>query len=221
MAASINSNVEVFSQCSVGTMLPFAERALASACLLEPPGAALALRLPASSLNVGLNEEFGLVVNLANPGGAIARGVRLETTLPASVALVSADTGGAACTFASPRIICEPGDLEVDAGVSIEHRLRATAAGTHDISILASAEQVVPDSVTARITATAPTPPPQPASSSGGGGSSIGLVALLAACLAWTTALRRRRPRPRRCRAAAGSLAEGYSPASNASARTQ
>jgi hypothetical protein len=200
MAASINSNIELFSQCSVGTMLPFAERALASACLLEPPGAQLALTLPASSLNVGLNAEFGLVVNLANPGGAIARGVQLETTLPASVTLISADTGGAACTFESPRIICEPGDLEVDAGISIEHRLRATATGTHDISILANAEQLAPASATVRVTATAPTPAPQqPASGSGGGGGgggSIGLVVLLAVCLAWTTALRRRHPRP-------------------------
>ena len=181
MAANISSNFTSFSQCSLDTMLPYAQAALNAGCLLAATSADVAVDLPVEALDVTVDQDFNLVVNVRNLGSLNATDVGLESTLPAGIVLVTADTGGAACTLQNAVIVCQLGTLAADEGVSIEHRLRASSAGTRDISIAASSNEDssgVNNLATARVTATAPPPPTAPASS--GGGGAIGLPWLLA-----------------------------------------
>ncbi len=197
MAASISTNATTFSQCSLDTMLPYAQAALAAGCLLPASSADVAVALPVSSLNVTVNQDFSLVVNVTNEGSLDATDVRLETTLPAGIELVTADTDGAACTLQNAVIVCELGTLAADEGVSIEHRLRASSAGTRDISIAASSNEDSSGTnnlTIARVTATAPPPPPPsppPAPAGTGGGGAIGLPWLLVLGLMMGVAARR------------------------------
>ncbi|MCC5868180.1 MAG: hypothetical protein JJU27_06680 [Gammaproteobacteria bacterium] len=194
MAASISTNAETFSQCSLDTMLPYAQNALAAGCLLPASSADISVSLPVSELDVTVNQDFSLRVDISNLGTLDATDVTLRTTLPTGIALVTADTGGAACTLNNADIVCELGDLSADAGVSIEHRLRASSAGARDISIAATSNEDSSGTnnlATARVTATAP-PPPPPAPASSGGGGAIALPWLLALGLMLGFAARRR-----------------------------
>lgn len=181
MAASINTSATEFSQCSLDTMLPYARNALNAGCLLPASSADVAVSLPVSELDVTVNQDFNLRVDISNLGTLDATDVTLRTTLPTGIVLVTADTGGAACTLNNADIVCELGELSADAGISIEHRLRASSAGARDISIEARSNEDSSGTnnlATARVTATAPPPPPAPASS--GGGGAIALPWLLA-----------------------------------------
>ncbi len=200
MAASINTNATTFSQCSLDTMLPYAQAALAAGCLLPATSADVAVELPVDALDVTVNEDFDLVVNVTNAGSLEATEVTLESTLPAGIVLVTADTGGAACTLQGATIVCELGVVAAEAGVSIEHRLRANSSGVRDISIAVSSNEDSSGTnnlATARVTATAPAPPPPPpppppAPASTGGGGAIGLPWLLALGVMFGMAVRHR-----------------------------
>lgn len=202
MATRLGVGVTEFSACSLDTMLPFAERALAAGCLLDATLAEVAVVLPVTSVSVQVGAPFSFSIDVRNNGTVALERVRLETQVPAGLTVASADTGGAACTVEGARIRCELGPLEVSAGRRIEHRLQATAVGTYRLDFSASADAALTEA-TASATVVAQAPPPAP--EGGGGSPGAPLLLLLGLALALDRCVRLSRgrtggarPRPRR-----------------------
>ena len=197
MAARLSTAAREFSGCSVQTMLPYAQRALEQGCLLSIAAADLALDVPATSVQATIDSDFEVVANLRNLGSLGLTGVRLETSLPQGVSVVSADTGGSACTVADTLIECSVGTLEVGEASRITHSLRVTAAGSYPLALAASSNEDAGGSnsqSTVTVSATAPPPVNPPSAQSSGGGGGIGLPGLL--LLAMALLLSRRRACP-------------------------
>ncbi len=202
MATRLGVGVTEFSACSLDTMLPFAERALAAGCLLDASFAELAVVLPVTSVSVQVGTPFTLGIDVRNSGTAVLESVQLETLVPAGLTVTSADTGGAACTVEGTLIRCELGALDVEAGRRIEHRLRATTAGNYRVDFSASAA-AAPADAAASATVVAQAPPPPPEGGGGSPGAPLVLLLTLALALERFARLSRRwprggRPRPQR-----------------------
>jgi hypothetical protein len=182
MAARLSTGVEEFSGCSVDTMLPYAQRALEAGCLLSIAAADLGLELPQASVQATIDTAFDVAVNLRNLGSLSLTDVALVTTLPQGLSVVSADTGGGACTVEGTRIECALGDLALEAGTTVTHRLSAAAAGSYQLAFAATANEDASGtntSATVTVAAPPPPPPPPPPAQSSGGGGSVGLPGLL------------------------------------------
>lgn len=181
MATRLGVGVTQFSACSLDTMHPFAERALAAGCLLAPTLAEVSVVLPITSVSVQAGTPFSFGVDVRNSGTVPLEGVRLETRIPAGLVVESTDTAGAACSLVDAVISCELGTLDVEAGRRVEHRLRASAAGNYRLEFDASAPGAsAGPTTTASATVVAQAPPPPP----DGGGGSLGLPWLILLALA-------------------------------------
>lgn len=155
----------------------------------------LALDVPVTSANAGIDTGATLTAGARNPGSTTADGGTLTFDLPVQVQAGATLPSG--CTAAASRVTCTLGSVPAGQTVSVAVPVRGMAAGNGTVGVaLASPDDAATSNNTGSIAltvaaATAPaptqsTPPattaPAASAASSGGGGSFGLLELGALC---------------------------------------
>lgn len=137
LMAPVVSGTDDFSTCSLTRMRAGAQRA---SCITNLPPANVRISESLGSTRRQLGARFPWQLKVTNGGGLTSRNVRVELTLPASLAIADAGVVGGSCTSGGGAVECELGDLAGGNTRAIELELSSDVAGMNAITAHVSAD---------------------------------------------------------------------------------
>jgi hypothetical protein len=137
LMAPVVSGTDDFSPCSLTRMRAGAQRA---SCIRRLPPANVHISDNLGTTRRPLGSPFLWQLQVTNAGGLTAHNVRVELTLPATLAIADASVVGGSCTSGGGGVQCELGDLAGGNSRAVRLELSSDVAGTNAITAHVTAD---------------------------------------------------------------------------------
>jgi hypothetical protein len=131
LMSPVVSGSDDFSSCSLKRMRTGAQQA---SCITKLPPANVRIPEQLGSTRRPLGSSFRWQLQVTNAGGLTARNVRVELTLPATIAIASASVVGGSCTSGGGAVQCDLGDLAGSNSRAVQLELSSDVAGPKAIA---------------------------------------------------------------------------------------
>jgi hypothetical protein len=136
MSPSVSTSRSMFSQCSLGRIVP---HAAAAPCVTALPPADLGVLSSLGTTRATASREFDWTLAVTNTGGAAALDSMAEIHVDAAIAIDEAVVSGGSCTFGAGVVQCQLGTIAASASQSVRLSLSGTTFGSTPIAAHVSA----------------------------------------------------------------------------------